>query len=149
MRTNVTPRIRCARCPLVIRRHCHVTCLCVAFFHVIMCISFCIRVRLMHPSIFPIVRFAIRHSYVLRRLPFCLSLGAGVKLSRKGPRFAKRPWYSTGRPPVMFRVIWSLFDTLTVNRGTVKASCVLQPNTPSKWPNKPIQTPSILSAVRS
>ena len=29
----------------------------------------CIRVRLMHPSIFPVVRFAIRHSYVLRRTP--------------------------------------------------------------------------------
>ena len=28
------------------------------------------RVRLMHPSIFPVVRFAIRHSYVLRRSPF-------------------------------------------------------------------------------
>ena len=41
-------------------------CLRVAFYHVIMCISFCIRVRLMYPSIFPVVRFAIRHSYVLR-----------------------------------------------------------------------------------
>ena len=37
---------------------------------VIMCISFCIRVCLMHPSIYPVVRFAIRHSYVLRRPPF-------------------------------------------------------------------------------
>ena len=33
------------------------------------CISFCIRVRLMHPSIFPVVRFTIRRSYVLRRPP--------------------------------------------------------------------------------
>ena len=64
------PRIRCARCPPDIRRHCHVICLRVAFYHVIMCISFCIRVRLMHPSIFPVVRFAIRHSYVIRRSPF-------------------------------------------------------------------------------
>ena len=34
----------------------------------------CIRVRLMHPSIFPVVRFAIRHSHVHRRTPlvsFC------------------------------------------------------------------------------
>ena len=30
----------------------------------------CIRDPLMHPSIFPIVRFAIRRSYVLRRPPF-------------------------------------------------------------------------------
>ena len=66
----VTHRIRCARCLPVIRRHCHVICLCVAFCHVIMCISFCIRVRLMHPNIFPVVRFAIRHSYALRRPPF-------------------------------------------------------------------------------
>ena len=29
----------------------------------------CIRVRLMHPSIFPVVRFAIRHSQLLRRTP--------------------------------------------------------------------------------
>ena len=67
--TIVTPRIRCARCLSVIRRCCHVICLRVAFYHVIMCISFCIRVRLMHPSLFPVVRFAIRHSYVLRRPP--------------------------------------------------------------------------------
>ena len=38
-----------------------------AFYHVIMCISFCIRVHLLHPSIFPVVRFAIRRSYALRR----------------------------------------------------------------------------------
>ena len=66
----VTPRIRCARCLPVIRRRCHVICLRVAFYHVIMCISFCIRVRLMHPSIFPVVRFATRPSYALRRSPF-------------------------------------------------------------------------------
>ena len=29
----------------------------------------CIRVRLMHPSIFPVVRFAIRHSHMHRRTP--------------------------------------------------------------------------------
>ena len=28
-----------------------------------------IRVRLMHPSIFPVVRFAIRHSHMHRRTP--------------------------------------------------------------------------------
>ena len=38
-------------------------------YHVIMCISFCIRVRLMHPSIFPVVRFAIRHSHMHRCTP--------------------------------------------------------------------------------
>ena len=40
-------------------------------FHFIMssCALHCIRVRLMHPIIFPVVHFAIRHSYVLRRPP--------------------------------------------------------------------------------
>ena len=33
------------------------------------CALHCIRVRLMHPSIFPVVRFAIRHSHLLRRTP--------------------------------------------------------------------------------
>ena len=35
--------------------------------HHVHCI--CIRVRLMHPSIFPVVRFAIRHSHMHRRTP--------------------------------------------------------------------------------
>ena len=124
---HVTPRIRCARCLPVIRCRCHVICLCVAFYHVIMCISFCIHARFMHPSIFPVVRFAIRHSYVLRRSPFCLLLRVGIKHSRNGPWFAKRPLYSSGRPPVKFRAIWSPFDTLTVNRVAVKASSVCSP----------------------
>ena len=66
--------------------------------------------------------------------PSCLFSCAGVKSSRIGPRFAKRPWYTTGRPLVKFRAIWSPFDTPMANRGTVMASCMLQPNTPSKWP---------------
>ena len=49
------------------------------FVHVMHLISchhvhlICIRVRLMHPSIFPVVRFAIRLSYVTRR-PLLVSL---------------------------------------------------------------------------
>ena len=43
---------------------------CVLHFIMSSCALHCIRVRLMHPSIFPVVRFAIRHSYVLRRSPF-------------------------------------------------------------------------------
>ena len=45
------------------------------FVHVMHLISchhvhlICIRVRLMHPSIFPVVRFAIRRSYLLRCTP--------------------------------------------------------------------------------
>ena len=39
--------------------------------HIVMssCALHCIRVRLMHPSIFPVVRFAIWHSHVHRRTP--------------------------------------------------------------------------------
>ena len=61
----------------------------------------------------------------------------GVKRFRIGPRLAKRPWFTTGRPPVKFRTIWTSFDTPTVNRGTKKASCVLQPNAPLEWPKNP------------
>ena len=45
-----------------------------------------------------------------------------------------RPWFTTGRPPVKFRAIWTSFDAPTVNRGNEKASCVLQPNTLPIWP---------------
>ena len=46
-----------------------------AFCHVMHFISchhvhcICIRVRLLHPSIFSVIRFAIRRSYLLRRIP--------------------------------------------------------------------------------
>ena len=69
--------------------------------------------------------------------PSCLFSCAGVKRSRNGPSLAKWSWYSTGRPPVKFRVIWSSFGTPMVNRITAKASCELQPNTPPKQPNNP------------
>ena len=81
------------------------------------------------------------------RCPFCIpallcppvSLSTSFRVRvlnvfRIGPRLVMRPWFTTGRPPVKFRAIWTLFDTPTVNRGTEKASCVLQPNTPPKWP---------------
>ena len=44
-------------------------CHCLRVMHCIAChpVDFiCIRVRLMHPSIFPVVRFAFRRSYLLR-----------------------------------------------------------------------------------
>ena len=44
----------------------------VHFMHLISCHHvhlICIRVCLMHPSIFPVVRFAIRHSHMHRRTP--------------------------------------------------------------------------------
>ena len=43
---------------------------CVLYFIMSSCALHCIRVRLMLPSIFPVVRFAIWHYYALRRSPF-------------------------------------------------------------------------------
>ena len=43
---------------------------CVLHFAMSSCALHCIRVCFLHPSIFPVVRFAIRHSYVLQRPPF-------------------------------------------------------------------------------
>ncbi len=70
----------------------------------------------------------------------------GIKHFWIGPRLAKRPWFTTGRPPVKFRIIWTSFDTPTVIRGTKKASCVLQPNTPPSWPRSP---PVVISTFLS
>ena len=112
---------------------------CIAY-HVIMCISFaymfvsCIRAF----SPLSILQSGAPMSPVVPFYPFSC---AGVKRFRIGPRLVMRPWFTTGRPPVKFRAIWTSFDTPTVNRGTVKASCVLQPNTPLKWPNNPSKPP--------
>ena len=43
---------------------------CVLHFVMSSCALHCIRVRLMHPSIFPVVRFVIWRSYALRRSRF-------------------------------------------------------------------------------
>ena len=102
-------------------------------YHVIMCISFayvfisCIRA-------FPRCPFCIP---ALRSPPVVFSTFlscVGIKHFWIGPRLAKRPWFTTGRLPVMFRTNWTSFDAPTVNRGTEKASCVLQPNTLPIWP---------------
>ena len=55
---------------------------------------------------------------------FCLFSCAGVKLSRNRPRFAKRPWYTTSRPPVKFCIIWRPFDAPTVNLVPQDPFCV-------------------------
>ena len=112
-------------------------CVVVVVMHLISCHHvhcICIRVHLMHSSFFPVVRFCIP---VLRSPPVVISTFlscVGIKHFWIGPRLAKRPWFTTGRPPVKFRTIWTSFDAPTVNRGTEKASCVLQPNTPPFWP---------------
>ena len=102
-------------------------------YHVIMCIAFayvfvsCIR------AFSPL---SVLHSGAPMSSggPFYLFSCVGIKHFWVGPRLVKRPWYTTDRPPVKFRAIWTSFDTPTVNRGTVKALCMLQPNTSPKWP---------------
>ena len=102
-------------------------------YHVIMCIAFaymfvsCIRA-------FSLLSVLQSGAPISSGVPFYLFSYAGVKRFRIGPRLVMRPWFTTGRPPVKFRAICTSFDTPTVNRGTEKASCVLQPNTLQIWP---------------
>ena len=102
-------------------------------YHVIMCIAFayvfvsCVR------AFSPLSVLHSGASFSSGGISTFLSC-LGVKHFRIGPRLAKRPWFTTVRPPVKFCVIWTSFDTPTVSRGTEKASCVLQPNTPPFWP---------------
>ena len=109
------------------------SCMSCISYHFIMCISFaymfisCIRA-------FSPLSVLQSGAPMSSGVPFYFFSCAGVKCFRIGPRLAKRPCFTTGRPPVKFCTIWTSFDTPTVNRGTEKASCVLQTNTPTKWP---------------
>ena len=102
-------------------------------YHVIMCIAFayvfisCIRAFSLLSVLHSGASFSSGGHFLLYS---CV----GIKHFRIGPRLAKRPWFTTGRPPVKFRILWTSFDTPMVNRGTEKASCVLQTNTPPIWP---------------
>ena len=120
----------------------------VAFCHVIICILSCHHVHFIlhtcssHASEhFPRCPFCNPALLCPSASPFCLFSCAGIKHSRNGPRFAKRPCYSTDRPPIKFHAIWRLFGTSTVNRVTVKASFSLQPNTLSKLAQSPANSP--------
>ena len=106
-------------------------------YHVIMCIAFA-YVSSHAFKHFPRCPFCIP---ALRSPPVVISIFlscVGIKHFRIGPRLAKRPWFTTGRPPVKVRTIWTSFDIPMVNRGTEKASFVLQPNTTPKWPQSHI-----------
>ena len=115
-------------------------CLCFAFcschaFHIMSSCASHLHTYSSHASEhFPRCPFCIPALLRPPAPPFCLFSCASVKHSRIGLRLAKRPWFTIGRPPVKFRAIWTSFDTPMVNRGTEKASCELQPNTPPKWP---------------
>ena len=86
--------------------------------------SFCNPTLLCHPTS-PFVSFLVR---VLNILGMDQDLPSGL-----------------GTPPVdrlsSFVPFGVRLGTPSVNRGTIKASCVLQPNTPPKWPNNPSNPP--------
>ena len=131
---GVTPRDHCARCLPVIRCCCLVLCLRVMHFiscHHVHCI--CIRVRLMHPSIFPVVRFAIRHSYALRRSPFVSCCEWVLNFLRMARGFPS----GLGIAPVDRLSSFVPFGgCLILQRLTTqpKTSSFVQPKTPPKWP---------------
>ena len=100
--------------------------------HHVHCI--CIRVRLLHSSIFRVVRFAFRCFVLLRWsfLAFIRVWGLNISgLDRDLPS-------GLGLLPVdrlsSFVPFGLCLMPPTVNRGTEKASCVLHPNTPPIWP---------------
>ena len=115
------------------------------------CVVFLFRASLIMSSRALLLHTCSSHAFEhFPRCPFCIPAlrsppvafssflsGLGIKHFRIGPRLVMRPWFTTGRPPVKFRIIWTSFDTPTINRGTGKASCVLQPNTPPKFGPKP------------
>ena len=108
---------------------------CIAY-HVIMCISFAYMFVSCVRAFSPL--FVLQSGAPISPCaPFYLFSCAGVKRFRIALRLVMRPWFTTGRLPLKFRAIWTSFDTPTVNRGTEKASCVLQPNTPQIWPKNP------------
>ena len=87
-----------------------------------------------------VVRSESRPLVRARRPSQTLFSCAGVKRSRNGPSLAKRPWYTTGRPPVKFRVIRRSFDTPTVNRVAQNPPSLCSPTPLPNWP-KTQQTP--------
>ena len=107
-------------------------CVVVIVMHLISCHHvhcICIRVHPMHSSIFPVVRFAFRRIVLLRwsTLPFFRVWGLNISgLDRDLPS-------GLGLLPVDHLSSFVPFAPM-VNRGTEKASCVLQPNTPPSWP---------------
>ena len=114
--------------------------------HHVHCI--CIRVRLMHPSIFPVVRFAIRRSYLLRCTPLVffhvrvsniLGMDRGLSSGLSIPPGDHRSSFV----PFGGRLV---LQRLT---GHPQSPFECPEKTPSKTSPKPTKLPSMLSVVRS
>ena len=114
--------------------------------HHVHCI--CIRVRLLHPNIFPVVRFAIRRSHLLRRTPLVFfrervsnilgmdrGLSSGLSIPSVDHRSSFVPF---GGRLVLLRLT-----------GHPQRPFECAAKTPSKTSPKPTKLSSILSVVRS
>ena len=77
---------------------CHLLACCILSCHHVHCIAYvfvpCIRA-------FSPLSVLQSGAPMSSGVPLFLSSCAGIKRSRKGPRLAKWPWYTTGRPPVI------------------------------------------------
>ena len=121
---------------------CHLLACCILSCHHVHCII--MFSKLASVRVLPVLSVVRSESGPLaraRRPSQTLFLYAGVKLSRYGPRFANRPWYSTGRPPVKFRAIWRSFDTPTVIRVTRTPPFLFAAQHPSKLAQNPSNSP--------
>ena len=119
-----------------------------AFVHVMHFISchhvhcICIRVRLMHPSIFPVVRFPIRRSYLLRCTPLVffrvrVSNFLGVDRGLSG---------GLNIPPGDYRSSFVPFGCrLVLQRLTGHPQCSFE--CPAKTPSKTSPKPTKLSSM--
>ena len=116
-------------------------------YHVIMCIAFA---YVFIPCIQAFSPLSVLHSGASFSSGghFYLPYAVGIKHFRIGPRLAKRPWFTTGRPPVKFRTIWTSLDTPTVTEGPRRPRVCCSP-TPLQFGPKPTKTSSILLVVRS
>ena len=109
--------------------------------HHVHCI--CIRVRLMHPSIFPVVRFPIRRSHLLRCTPlvfFCERVSNILGMDRGLSS-------GLGIPPGDHRSSFVPFEgRLVLQRLTGHPQCPFEcpAKTPSKTSPKPIKLSSML-----
>ena len=116
-------------------------------YHVIMCIAFayvfvsCIR------AFSPL---SVLHSGapISFGAPFYLFSCVGVKHFRIGPRLAKRPWFTTGRPPIKFVPFGLRLILQRLTEGPKRPRVCCSP-TPFQTGPKPILTPSMLSVVRT
>ena len=105
----------------------------------------CIRVRLMHPSIFPVVRFAIRHSHKHRRTPLVSFRERVLNVLGMDRAFPSGP----GIAPVDHMLSFGSFGArLVLQRLTALPQMPLLSCSPTPLQNSPITDLSHFHALR-